>query len=213
MPNIYFLDRDGLEYYHDNTSLVFLGKRYNIVFTGDYNVNQTTSARLVLQDELTISSAQTDIEFPTVSCVATVTPDDNYTAGTATVTRNGNTFTVDVDSAAVISPIYVRAAWDYNNQRMEVSVTNFTEEPLQDVEVALYRSSDMTTPIQTATILSLESQREEIVRYDFDFFEYQNNLRENGSTQGEPVVEYTVKATCLIDQESLAIAKNFQVTY
>lgn len=99
MPNIYFLDRDGLEYYHDNTSLMFLGKRYNIVFTGDYNVNQTTSARLVLQDELTISSAQTGIEFPTVSCVATVTADDGYVAGTATVTRNGNTFTVNVGSA------------------------------------------------------------------------------------------------------------------
>lgn len=99
MPNIHFLDRDGLEYYHDNTSLMFLGKRYNIVFTGGYNVNQTTSARLVLQDELTISSAQTGIEFPTVSCVATVTADDGYVAGTATVTRSGNTFTVNVGSA------------------------------------------------------------------------------------------------------------------
>lgn len=99
MPNIYFLDRDGLEYYHDNTSLMFLGKRYNIVFTGDYNVNQTTSARLVLQDELTVSSAQTGIEFPTVSCVATVTADDGYVAGTATVTRSGNTFTISVTEA------------------------------------------------------------------------------------------------------------------
>ena len=106
MPNIYFLDRDGLEYYHDNTSLMFLGKRYNIAFTGDYNVNQTTSARLVLQDELTVSSDQAGIEFPTVSCVATVTPNGGYAAGTATVTRSGNTFTVNVMSAhSLPSPV------------------------------------------------------------------------------------------------------------
>ena len=98
----YILDRDGLEYYHRRRKWLLFGDLYDVTFTGDYNVNQTTIAKLKVKKQSSEVQADTnDMEFPDVYCEAEVTPDTDYTAGEATVTREGNLFIVDVDNANI----------------------------------------------------------------------------------------------------------------
>lgn len=98
----YILDRDGLEYYHRRRKWLLFGDLYDVTFTGDYNVNQTTIAKLKVRKQSSeVQTDTNDIEFPDVYCEAEVTPDTGYTAGEATVTREGNLFIVDVDNADI----------------------------------------------------------------------------------------------------------------
>ena len=98
----YILDRDGLEHYHRRRKWLLFGDLYDITFTGDYNVNQTTIAKLKVRKQSSeVQTSTNDIEFPDVYCEAEVTPDTGYTAGEATVTREGNLFIVDVDNADI----------------------------------------------------------------------------------------------------------------
>ena len=184
MPNIYFLDRDGLEYYHNHSSVMFLGKKYDIVFTGDYNVNQTTSAKLVLSDELTVSIAQTGIEFPTVSCVATVTADSGYEAGTATVTKSGNTFTVNVSSATQRPPknvIYNFIFQDVNEEDIVAptwEIYTIDETTGNDVMVATGTSMTATATVPYDATTSIVHNLGE--RFVF-VYDYETRTDNNGN--------------------------------
>lgn len=91
----------------------FLGKKYNILFEGDYNVNQSTTGKLSLLPELDIvgDSGLINVDFPIVQCDATIVPNPGYRRGKATVTKDDNTFHIYVSSATEIQRLNVSEIW------------------------------------------------------------------------------------------------------
>lgn len=119
-----YLDKEGLEYYH-NSIKSGLVPEYQVKF--EPTENQTLSATLQFDTSFSGSSDFTVNPFSNPIVTPSVVPDGGYRAGTPSVSRSGNIFTVSVTDAIEYESIEFDVAFvisgyatDNNNNPMPI---------------------------------------------------------------------------------------------